>query len=286
VGDCRYSGAARVVLDPGRPLVLLVHGCNDSGGRFRALARVFRDQDRQAICFNYDDRRSLEVTSSQLIRALDMLATRLDEVEITVIGHSQGGLVARRALIREREDRLQGAAVGRIDLVTVSSPFGGIRAASHCGLLPLHIASLGITAGVCQLAAGATWTEIHPRARFIQEPGTLLPGVARHLKVITDERGACLARVPDGPCAESDEVFSMAEQRNPVIDRDPRAREVVVRAGHVAIVGDTERPPLKLVRVLQQHRILDAPGAREERAFLERLMQLYTNHAAPRRAPP
>ena len=45
-------------------------------------------------------------------------------------------------------------------LVTVSSPFSGIDAASHFVMTWLHIVTLGITAGVCQAITGSKWTRL------------------------------------------------------------------------------------------------------------------------------
>jgi pimeloyl-ACP methyl ester carboxylesterase len=276
---CAYRSPGRARLDPEAPLVVLVHGCNDSGGRFRVLAEVFEAQGQQTICFNYDDRDSLETSASRLARALEALLQRMDTRQVTVIGHSQGGLVARRAFVHDRPQPLRNPGRVEFRLVTVSSPLGGIEAASHCGILALHILSFGVSAGICQIATGSKWTEIHPVSWFMVTPGAVRPDLREHLKVITDERGFCLERDADGDCAESDDVFSTAEQYNPVVDADARVTNVEVRAGHVEIVGDQGRPPTKLVRILQRHGYL-APTEDDRRAAFDRRL-----HAIYRKLP-
>lgn len=272
---CRYGSPGRVSIDPDRPLVVLVHGCNDSGGRFRVLADVFEAQGQQTICFNYDDRDRLEYSSARLQDALEALMNRMRATRITVIGHSQGGLVSRRAFVREREHRLVNDRGVTFRLVTVSSPVGGIQASSHCGILALHILSFGLSAGICQIAAGSKWTEIHPVSWAVVTPGGLLESVESYLKVVTDEAGFCLTRDEDGDCEESDDVFTPAEQYNPVIDADPRVTNVQVEAGHVEIVGDVDMPPTKLVEILQRQGILKAPAAAERSAFDRRVAEIY-----------
>ncbi len=271
----RSPGPGRAQLDPEAPLVVLVHGCNDSGGRFRVLAGVFEAQGQQTICFNYDDRDSLETSASRLARALEALLERMDSRRVTVIGHSQGGLVARRAFVRDRPQPLRNPGRVTFRLVTVSSPLGGIEAASHCGILALHILSFGVSAGICQIATGSKWTEIHPVSWFMVTPGAVRPDLSQHLKVVTDERGFCLERDADGDCAESDDVFSTAEQYNPVVDADARVTNVEVRAGHVEIVGDEGRPPTKLVYILQRHGYLAPAAAGKQLEFERRLARIY-----------
>ena len=272
---CRYRSPGQVAVDPDRPLVILVHGCNDSGGRFRVLADVFEAQGQQTICFNYDDRDRLEDSSAELQNAIEALMARMRSTAITVIGHSQGGLVSRRALVIDREDRLENGRGFDIRLVTISSPLGGIQASSHCGILALHILSFGVSAGICQIAAGSKWTEIFPVSWFMVTPGGLLPSVRSHLKVVTDERDFCLTRAEDGDCVESDDVFSVAEQYNPVVDADPRVSSQEVRAGHVEIVGDEGMPPVKLIQILQQHGVMQTPVAADQPAFERRLAGIY-----------
>jgi pimeloyl-ACP methyl ester carboxylesterase len=274
LSPCDQPRGGTVVLDPTRPLTLLVHGCNFSLGGFRTLASVFQAHGQQTICFNYNDRDRLEDASAQLIRALQALETQMEPTDITIVGHSQGGLVARRALVAERQDRLQSQSGFRYQLVTISSPFGGIRASRHCGLVWLRALSLGTTMAICQAVAGSKWWEIFPGADFMDEPGTLSPAVARYLKVVTDERDTCRHHRPDGSCAERDEVFALAEQYNRSVDRDPRVMGVEVRAGHVEIVGELGTVPAKLIQILQDRHILaqTPPGRQVElTALLRRL---------------
>jgi pimeloyl-ACP methyl ester carboxylesterase len=247
--ECDDAGSAELRLDPDRPLVVIVHGCNASGGRFRALAGVFEAHGQQTVCFNYDDRRSMEATAESLARALDLLGEHLVHQPVTVLGHSQGGLVARRALVGVETH-------ARFRLVTVSSPFDGIAASADCAAIWLHVLTLGMTAAVCRGIAGDKWNEIHSRAGFIREPGSLSRTVTGHLLVVTDERDTCRRRGDDGGCALDDFVFSMEEQRNDAVGRDRRVEAVEVKAGHVEIVGDADLPPLKLIGALQEAGVL------------------------------
>jgi pimeloyl-ACP methyl ester carboxylesterase len=170
---------------------VLVHGCSFSRGGFNTLAKVFEAHGQQTVCFNYDDRERLEVSSAQLIGALEMLQDLLGATEMTVVGHSQGGLVARRALVRDRSRPLRVRPGNRLRLVTVSSPFAGIASSRDCGRTWLHALTLGVTVGICQGIAGDKWHEIYPGSEFMNHPGVLLPEVASYLKVVTNETGSC-----------------------------------------------------------------------------------------------
>jgi pimeloyl-ACP methyl ester carboxylesterase len=251
------ADAAELQLDPARPLVLFVPGRGDSGERYAALSYHFEIEGKQTACFAYDDRASLEESAGGLARALAALQARLPPGRITVIGHSLGGLVARRALVAERERRLDPGAF-TYTLVTVAAPFGGIRSAADCGRTWLHLLTLGASAAVCGLVAGHTWQEIPPNSDFMRRPGTLLPAVTEVIGVLTLERGACRRRSLRGGCDEPDAVFSLGEQRNPIVEADPRWSRVQVVAGHVEIVGDPGTPPTKLIAILQERGILQA----------------------------
>jgi pimeloyl-ACP methyl ester carboxylesterase len=255
---CGESGPGDLDLDPARPLVLFVPGRGDSGSRYRELAWRFEQQAEQTACFDPDDRESLQQASARLIRAIEMLKARLAPTRFVIIGHGIGGLIARRALIAERPDALRGGDGFTYTLVTVATPFGGVRASADCGRTWLHALTFGASALVCNLVAGPAWLELPPGSAFIRTPGTLLPEVEQEIEVVADERGACRQRVSwDGSCLESDSVFTVGEQRSPVVERDPQLRRFQVSAGHNEIVGDVGIPPTKLMAVLEAQGLLN-----------------------------
>lgn len=275
LSSCRPEDKNIVQLDPTRPLILLVHGCNFSAGGFRTLARVFEAHGQQTLCFNYDDRARLETSSSALVKALEALETRLPGGEVTVIGHSQGGLIARHALVRDRKRPLRVNDQLRIKLVTVSSPFAGIRSSRNCGRTWLHVVTLGITVAICQGITGSKWLDIYPGSDFMDDPGTLSAAVTSHVKIVTDERGACQSVASDGTCKAGDFVFRLDEQYSRAVDQDRRVRNIELKAGHVEIVGERGNPPTKLIGILQAQQIMvqTPPERRVEIASL--LKQLY-----------
>lgn len=274
IGDCAAPERADLTLDPERPLVVLVHGSHSSADSFRALTQMFALHDQQTVCFRYPDRDSLTASAARLRRGIMRLSQALRRPEIMVFGHSQGGLIARAALasrdvaskwvearpvLRERRGDNPNARPlpeGDYRLVTVSSPFGGIRAASNCGSIPYHIASLGVSLVVCRSISGAKWNEIHPRARMVTKPRTLDPMVREHLTIVTDERDTCRRYSLDGTrCLQDDYVFSLAEQRNRHLERDDRVVESAIVAGHIEVLG-VRGEPQKLLRALQRHGLL------------------------------
>lgn len=282
-GACAEDQPDSIALDSEEPLVVIVHGCLSSGQEFKKLSEVFAFHGQQSICFNYNHRRTLRATAIRLRRGLDELRQRVPRREITLLGHSQGGLVARIALselvevdTRQRDLRL----------VTVSSPFSGIHSARHCGLPWLHVLSVGITVAVCQGIAGSNWVEIHPRSRYWTDPHSLDLGVYEHLQIVTDEEGTCRRYDDEGGCEEDDLVFSVREQENAAIVDDPRVRTTRIRAGHAQVVGAGGVEPLALIEVLQSHEVLGStPPAREaELAALVR--QLFPQAAGANAAAP
>jgi hypothetical protein len=263
-------------LDKYEPVTVIVHGCFHSEGRFRSLADVFAFHGQQAVCFNYDDRDSLAESSAKLIAAMEDLANQLDQPKISVIGHSQGGLVSRHAFIKERQVPFQNSNAV-VDLTTISAPFGGIQAAAHCGSSALAWLSLGLTKPICQIITGSKYKEIPPNASFINNPGYLQSGIQRHLKIMTDESGTCRSYNKKGKCIADDYVFSLEEQVQKNVDKEERQVSVLVKAGHVEIVGDTDTAPQKLINILQQQGVLRNTPPHLESKLSQLLKSLYQN---------
>ena len=273
LGPCTDAADGTLQLSSGRPVTVLVHGCRGSSGHFRALAQLHAFHGQQAICFGYDAGDSLVNASAQLVRAVERLSRELARPQVTLIGHSMGGLVARRALEESAVGEWRGDP--RLRLVTVSAPFSGIRAAAPCGHAALHWASLGLVPAICWAITGDNWYEITPASGFIRDPRPLHPAVGEFLKIVTDERESCRRRDGRGRCLESDHIFSLEEQYHPVIDRYPRLRNIEVRAGHVEIVGHRDLAPRKLIAILQENGVLAATPASRRQALERLLAELY-----------
>ncbi|WP_418314705.1 esterase/lipase family protein [Piscinibacter sakaiensis] len=270
LGPCTDNPDRRLQVRTGEPVTLLVHGCFGSSGQFRALAQVLAFQGQQSACFTYDDRAALDDPATELRRAVSQLAEQTGSRQITVIGHSQGALVARKAMTDAlAEPPLPKQKTPDWRLVTISGPFSGIDAARTCGKSWLYPLTLGLLPLSCHAITGAKWADITFSSRFINEPGQLSAGVD-HLKIDTDERDTC-RRQEGGRCVESDFIFSLAEQRNATIDADPRVDRVEVDAGHVEIVGDKLQAPTKLLAILEQKGVLQ-PVAPERRSAFERMV--------------
>lgn len=271
---CNDDAARTLQVDPRQPINILVHGCNGSTGKFHALAEVLAFHGQQSACFDYDDRDSLMVSSGQLAHAVDALAQHLDTPAMTVIGHSMGGLVARKAFIENHPHPLRNTQID-LRLVTVSAPFAGIAAARLCAAPALRIATLGLQDLACWLISGDNWYEITSASSFIQQPGSLVPQVRRHLKVVTDERGTCRRRDDTGQCIEDDYIFSVDEQRYSLVTQASRTTDVEVSAGHVEIVGESGVTPYKLIDVFQREGIVRNTPPERLSAFQALLAQLY-----------
>ncbi|HEX8612000.1 MAG TPA: alpha/beta hydrolase [Telluria sp.] len=268
LSHCTDSGDHTLRLNAQQPVTVLVHGCFSSAGRYRGMAQVLAFHGQQTVCFNYNDRDSLRRSAEQLDTALTQLARGLDQQPLTVLGHSQGALISRKAMSVSQPDAVGGKDAS-LRLVTVSGPFGGIAAARHCGSRLWKTLSLGLVGPICQIVTGDKWSEITYSSPFIVDPPPLDPRVTDFLKIVTDEGGSC-RRMSQGACVESDAIFSLAEQRNPAIDNDLRVKIVEVKAGHVEIVGNNRDGPVKLIAVLQEQGVIKptAPERREKFGLL------------------
>lgn len=273
LGPCTDNPDRTLALNASQPVTILVHGCFGSAGKFRALSQVLAFHGQQTACFSYDDRDSLMLSSGQLATAVDALAARLPRPDITVLGHSQGGLVARKALIADRP-----GAVGRaadLRLVTVSAPFAGIRAASTCANPLLRIGTLGLLDLSCWAVSGDKWHEITYASTFIRQPGSLSPNVRQHLKIATDEAQICRRQDEEGHCLKDDFVFTLAEQYFPPVDQAPGVEAHDLKAGHAGVVGETGEVPSELIAILQREAVIRPTEPERLSAFRVFLQRLY-----------
>jgi len=273
LGPSNDSPNREFSLNSKEPVTILVHGCYGSAGRFLALSEVLAFHGQQSICFSYDDRDSMMRSSRALAEAIEELALHLESPEITIIGHSMGGLISRKALISERTDSITTQA--KIKLVTVSAPFSGIRAARLSASPFIRIASLGINDLLSRILIGAKWHEITYASDFIEEPGALVPAVERYLLVATDEKGSFREAGESGNNVEDDFVFSLEEQALPSVSGGIPATVVTVRAGHIEIVGEQGVTPYKLIGVLQDEGFIRQTDTARTAQFDNLLTQLY-----------
>lgn len=270
LSTCTDSDDSSIQVDSKSPITILVHGCNGSAGRFRSLAQLYAFHGQQAFCYSYNDRSSLVDSAENLGSVISKLADLTDNQRISIVGHSMGGLIARKSV----EDDYNASNVlsdKNLELVTVSAPLSGIEAANHCGIETLHWLSIGIVPGICWLITGDNWNELNPSSSFILYPEPLLPSVQTYLKIVTNEKNTCRRESHDGRCIESDYVFNLSEQYHPKIDNYSNVIGVQVDAGHVEIVGDKRVAPRKLLSILQEHGMLSYTP-KDRKGALERLL--------------
>lgn len=274
LSPCTTARDATIHLNANNPVNIIVHGCYSSAARFRALAQVFAFHGQQTICFNYNDRDSLKKSSTQLVDALRLLSNSLNNRNITIIGHSQGGLLARHALSQQYENLIPRTNT-QVRLVTISSPFSGIEAADHCASPTARALSLGLVIPICRLISGDKWFEITRASGFIKQPGHLLDQVTSHIKIVTDERGSCRQYDEAGNCTEDDYVFSLKEQYHAGVDKPSQVKNIEVTAGHAEIVGDHLTPPEKLIALLQKNGVMRPTSPLRQQLLSRLLTQLY-----------
>ncbi|MDX8402920.1 MAG: alpha/beta hydrolase [Mariprofundaceae bacterium] len=272
---CSTSADTALYINSDDPVIVLTHGCLDSVARFKALAKVFAFQGQQAICFTYDDRDSLLKSASELTGALKQLSTYLDDKHITVIAHSQGGLIARKAMTDQFSAHVWQGSQSEVSLVTISTPFSGIEVASHCGSDTWRSLSLGLVDAICWIISGDKWFEITDSSDFIQKPGALMPRLGHHYKIDTDERHSCRSIGAGNRCMESDFVFSLNEQHLGAVEQRAEVKHILVQAGHTEIVGDVQTPPHKLIGILQQQGIMKQTQPEQQGAMRRLLSRLY-----------
>jgi hypothetical protein len=274
LSNCTDSEDKSITLDTKSPVTVLVHGCKGSAGRFRSLAQLYAFHGQQAVCYSYDDRASLVKGADKLVAAINDLADVTNNQSISIVGHSMGGLVARKAM-EESDKTSNNLRDKNLELVTISAPISGIRSANSCGIESLNWLSLGVVPGICWLITGDNWSEITSTSDFIKYPEPLQTSVKKYLKIVTNEEGSCRLEDGNGKCVESDYVFNLSEQYHPKIDNYKNITGVEVDAGHVEIVGNERIVPRKLLTILQQYGMLSYTPEDRKEALEQLLVELY-----------
>jgi pimeloyl-ACP methyl ester carboxylesterase len=148
--------------DPSRTPVLFVHGAKGSPADFKAIIAGLDRSRYQAWVFSYPSGLRLELVATTLTRIVDGLQHELHFEQLSVVGHSMGGLVAR-SFVERVADRPDGYV--RL-LVTISSPFGGSTAAKS-----------GVDSSPVVLPV---WRDVSPGSPFLLALQKPLPACVRH----------------------------------------------------------------------------------------------------------
>lgn len=258
LGECSDIKTPTFSFNSEYPIAVFVHGHRSSAAVFETLSHQYELEGVQVVCFNYRTRENLKLNADKLFSSLQQLLALSNSEEITILGHSMGGLIARDALRNDRREKIIREKLS-IKLVTISTPFAGVADAQACASEPLHWLSLGFVPGVCWVIAGDSWSDITAESDYIKHPKPLNPFVTSHLNIITNEENRCRKSNKKGRCIESDTIFKAAEQYSPVIEKYLPVTNIQVDAGHVEIIGSKDRLPIKLLTILRQEGVL--PGS-------------------------
>jgi hypothetical protein len=217
-------------------VAFLVHGYDSVPSDLQPTASFLQASDYRVYRFVHNSRDELASISNTLARGVCEIAQRIGSDSILVLGHSMGGLIARRAV----------ASVARVPelssvpfrLVTIAAPFGGVFSATGSNMMPLP--GFGVR---------ESHRDLSLLSKFIVEPGKL-PAQVRHLKIETDEP-ASSAKTKDSAEGGNDVVFTLANQHSKTVDNDSAVDcRVVWKAGHVASINIANRLPESMVQML------------------------------------
>jgi hypothetical protein len=211
----------------GQKIAILVPGYNSNDDDFDPLLKHLKANKITPYFFNYDDRVTLEFSTDRLVHALKKQHDSNHKEAITVIAHSMGGLIARKALTEERANSKENTT--KINLVTISTPFAGVKEAN--GTMFLWLDLFGIHPSHRDLAA---------LSNFVKFPGKLRQNV-RHWKIETAEDVFVLT---NPTVSQKEFVFRLRHQKHPEVDNDKSMMEhIELRSGHVQVLTDNGNLP-------------------------------------------
>lgn len=88
--------------DPGKPLVLCIHGLNSNNGVFNDITRLMRERGWQVGVFGYPADAPIAGDIELLEKELAAFHEKYPQTRLSIIGHSMGSIVARGYIEGER----------------------------------------------------------------------------------------------------------------------------------------------------------------------------------------
>jgi alpha-beta hydrolase superfamily lysophospholipase len=226
-------------LDGDRPVTVIVRGWSQKdyarnpeafdqeNSHLFSLAGELRDAGENVFLFFYDrESQTLDQAAGRLNTALMHLYQTFMRHDITVFGHSMGGLIARRAMTRGQTVDQMGF---NLLLFTVASPFAGHWAADWAPDILIRSFS------------GAAATQMASGGNFIRNPGRLGSRVT-HIKVVTNEHST------------GDDVLDVDDQENSAVDNDPRRLETYTENDGHSSIFTSEIKVRPMIRKAQERR--------------------------------
>ena len=109
------------MVDVQKPMAVLIQGLDCGCSNSAALAGLLEEQGFQAAYFSYPSDGPIEDSAAMLAKNMQALAEMFPKMPVDIIGHSMGGLIARRYV--EGDDYAGGVR----HLILVGTPNGGTR---------------------------------------------------------------------------------------------------------------------------------------------------------------
>jgi len=215
----RYGLAMPPVVDARRPLVVLLHGLDCGGGYEMPMGEMLREDGFQVAYFTYPNDQPIEESAALLGRRLAAVRETFPGMQVDIVAHSMGGLVAR-AYVEGPE------YAGGVDrLIMVGPPNHGAALAGFRMLLeareqyylwryePEWSASWCITDGL-----GEAGKELKPGSRFLKglnswprREGVRYTIVAGCHNPIADVGAACLEKAVGWLPGEATRVWGIKQ---------------------------------------------------------------------------
>lgn len=195
--------------DPARIPVLFVHGAGGTPQDWRYFVEHLDRTRYQAWAYYYPTGLPIDLSASWLNSFVTELHARYAFKQLVVVGHSMGGLVARRFIALNSQDYVKG-------LVTFATPWGGVP-----------FARFGASLGAYAIPS---WRDLVPDSIFLRavQAESLPPAVKHYLFFGYRESGDAF---------DSDGVITVSSQREARIER-AAAQVHGFRTDHSGILDD------------------------------------------------
>ena len=197
-----------------KPLLLFVHGINGSPRNFETLLSQLDTDAYRVALFHYPSGLRLEDNAYMLSQTMNELSIRSPGQRYTLIGHSMGGLIAKRFMQMQARSKQAGLLEG---FISISTPWIG-----HGG------AGAGVEYSPVVAPA---WGDLAPGSPFLTELAAFeLPEEIDYTLIFSHGGNSVL--MPDG----NDGVVSMDSQLDPAM-QDRADQFIGVSQDHVGILS-------------------------------------------------
>ena len=222
-----------------KKIAILIHGAASESDYLLPLGIILKDRGYEPIQYRYNtDERASDLNLSLKLN-LNALIWKINPDEVLIIGHSLGGILARKTL---EEITL----TPKITFISISSPFKGMKILSSLkNPLIYQITSLVIK------DLKKSFIDMAAKSEFLNSYKGI-PSHIKHHQIITDEEGEIrIVHINGKTIDKNDNLVAIEEQTSDLIGPYLQDKHQI-KNGHVSVVNSAGKVSANLAQLLDE----------------------------------